>query len=172
MRNRDLGVFLASVAVPEAVGGLGGLATAAGVKSWYPQLRKPGFTPPSWVFGPVWTLLYFLMGCGLYLAWKAPRTRRRGPALIAFAIQLALNGLWSVLFFGFRRTGWALLELALLWTAILWMIVSLRRISPLAAGLQVPYLAWVTYAGALNAALWRLNSSSGSRPGDSSGSGR
>lgn len=163
MRTRDIGAFMASIALPQAVGGLAGLATSEGVRDWYPALRKPSFQPPKWVFGPVWTALYFLMGCGLYLAWRAPRGPARSRALMAFAVQLALNGAWSFLFFAFRRTGWALIEIVLLWIAIAWMIVSLRKVSPAAAGLQVPYLAWVSYASALNAALWRLNSSSGSR---------
>ncbi len=160
MRSKDIGLFLASVALPEAVGGIAGIATASGVRDWYPALKKPAFNPPSWVFAPVWTLLYFLMGCGLYLALRAPRAPARSRALAAFGIQLALNGLWSFLFFAFRRTGWALAEIALLWVSILLMILALRKVSPAAAYAQIPYLAWVTFASALNAELWRLNSSS------------
>lgn len=160
MRSKDIGIFLSSVALPEAVGAIAGLATSRGVRDWYPSLRKPFFNPPSWIFAPVWTALYFLMGCGLYLALRVPRSPARTRALFAFVIQLMLNGLWSFLFFAFRRTGWALAEIVLLWVSILLMILALRKVSPAAAYAQIPYLAWVGYAGALNAALWRLNSSS------------
>lgn len=160
MKTRDIGAFLASVALPEAVGGLAGLATSSGVREWFPALRKPSFNPPSWVFAPVWTALYFLMGCGLYLLLRAPRGPERSRALAAFAVQLALNGAWSFLFFAFRRTGWALIEIGLLWVAILWMILAMRKARPAAAYLQIPYLAWVSFASVLNAAIWRLNSSS------------
>jgi benzodiazapine receptor len=159
MKTRDIGAFLASVALPEAVGGLSGLATSSGVRDWYPALRKPSFNPPAWVFGPVWTALYFLMGCGLFLLLRAPGGPARSRALLAFAVQLALNGAWSFLFFAFRRTGWALVGIGLLWVSILWMILALRKARPAAAYLQIPYLAWVSYASVLNAALWRLNRS-------------
>lgn len=159
-RAKEIGTFLASVALPEAVGGIAGLATRAGVRDWFPTLRKPSFNPPAWVFGPVWTILYFLMGCGLYLLLRVPASPARSRALAAFAVQLALNGAWSFLFFAYRRTGWALFDIGLLWISILIMILTLRKVSPAAAYLQVPYLAWVSYAAALNAALWRLNSSS------------
>jgi benzodiazapine receptor len=160
MQPRNIALFLSSVALPEAVGGIAGLATSQGVRDWYPALRKPFFNPPSWIFAPVWTALYFLMGCGLYLALRAPSSPARSRALLAFAFQLALNGAWSFLFFAFRRTGWALAEVCLLWISILLMILTLRKVRPAAAYAQIPYLAWVSYAGALNAALWRLNPSS------------
>jgi benzodiazapine receptor len=160
MRAKDIRIFLASVALPEAIGGIAGLATARGVRDWYPALQKPSFNPPAWVFAPVWTILYFLMGCGLYLLLRSPAGPARSRALFSFAVQLALNGAWSFLFFAFHRTGWALFEIGLLWVSILLMILAMRKASPKAAYLQIPYLAWVSYASALNAALWRLNSSS------------
>ena len=108
-----------SIAVPLAVGGLSGFATARGVAEWYPTLIKPSFNPPSWIFGPVWTVLYAMMGIAAFLVWK----RGLGSdgvklALAAFAVQLGLNGLWSILFFGMHAPGWALVEIVLLWLAI------------------------------------------------------
>ncbi len=108
-----------SVATPLAVGGLSGYATARGVADWYPTLTKPSFNPPAWVFGPAWTVLYIMMGVAAFLVWRkgldADGVR---IALTAFAIQLALNGLWSILFFGMQAPGWALVEIILLWIAI------------------------------------------------------
>lgn len=157
MNPRNIAVLAACVAVPLAVGLLSGLATASGVEDWYPGLRKPAFNPPNWVFGPMWTLLYVLMGISLYWIWTAPRGRARARALIVFAIQLALNCAWSFLFFAFHKIGIALVEIALIWCAVLLMIFVFRQVHKPAALLQVPYLLWVTFATVLNAALWRLN---------------
>ena len=149
-----------SVALPLAVGGLSGFATARGVSTWYPTLAKPSFNPPAWVFGPVWTVLYIMMGVAAFLVW------RRGLdvdgvriALTVFAIQLALNGLWSILFFGMHAPGWALLEIILLWMAIGITILLFWRMVPSAGVLLLPYWMWVSFATALNASLWWLNRS-------------
>ena len=150
--------FAISVAVPLAVGGLSGFATSRGVAEWYPTLTKPAFNPPAWVFGPVWTALYIMMGVATFLVW------RRGldgegvrTALVVFAVHLALNGLWSVLFFGLHAPGWALIEIVLLWAAIALTIVLFWRITPWAGALLLPYWAWVSFATVLNASLWWLN---------------
>ncbi len=150
--------LLLSVALCLAVGIVAGLATAGGVRDWYPTIAKPAWTPPNALFGPVWTLLYALMGVSLYLIWRAGRGDRDNRAtLLLFAVQLALNAGWSFLFFSFQAPGPALVEIVLLWLAIAATITVARHLSRLAALLLVPYLLWVSFAFALNAAVWRLN---------------
>ena len=140
-----------------AVGGAGGWVTSEAVTTWYPTLRKPEWTPPSWLFGPVWTTLYLMMGTAAWRSWRSRSSQGARSALSLFGVQLALNLLWSVLFFGLRSPGAAFFELVLLWLAILATIMQFRRLDPAAAWLMVPYLAWVSFAGALNFAIWRLN---------------
>lgn len=147
-----------SVALPLAVGGLSGYATASGVSTWYPTLVKPPFNPPAWLFGPVWTMLYIMMGVALFLVWRRGLDVDGVPiALTIFAVQLALNGLWSILFFGAQAPGWALAEIMLLWVAIGFTTLLFWRVVPLAGALLLPYFAWVSFASVLNASLWWLN---------------
>ncbi len=147
-----------AVAVPLGVAALSGIATSSSVTTWYPTLVRPPFNPPSWVFGPVWTVLYVMMGVAAFLVWRRGLdTEGVRTALIAFTLQLALNGLWSVLFFGLRSPGLALVEIIVLWLAILGTIVLFHRVMKLAAALLLPYLAWVSFAAVLNASLWWLN---------------
>ena len=145
--------------MPLVVGGLSGFATAKGVETWYPTLIKPSFNPPAWIFGPVWTVLYILMGVAAFLVWRqgleADGVKR---ALALFLVQLGLNGLWSILFFGLQRPGWALVEIVVLWVAIVVTLRAFWRVSPAAGWLLVPYLAWVSFATVLNGSLWMLNS--------------
>lgn len=137
---------------------LGAFATASSVQNWYPTLEKPWFTPPGWVFAPVWTLLYTLMGIAAYLVWRQGWSEGAvRAALIAFAVQLVLNALWSPAFFGLQSAGLGLVVIFFLWVAIIVTIVWFGRVSTVAAWLMVPYLAWVTYAMALNFEIWRLN---------------
>jgi tryptophan-rich sensory protein len=133
---------------------LGALFTTAAVREWYPTLRKPSFTPPDAVFGPVWTLLYALMAVAAWLVWRGPHGL---VALPLYWVQLALNVLWSALFFGRRAPRAGLWCVLLLWAAIAATIAAFARHSHLAAALMLPYLLWVSYAGALNAAIVRLN---------------
>ncbi len=140
-----------------AVGALGALATAQSVGTWYQTLAKPSFNPPDRVFAPVWTTLYILMAIAAWLAWRRAGFERAQPALQLFALQLALNLGWSLLFFGARWIGGALIEVVLLWVAIAATIAAFRRHSQWAGILMMPYLAWVTFATALNFAIWRLN---------------
>jgi tryptophan-rich sensory protein len=133
----------------QAVGAGAGFATSAAVRDWYPALAKPFFNPPPWVFAPAWTLLYVLMAVAAWRVW------RTGPLL--FGLQLALNLLWSVLFFGLRSPGLALAEVVLLWLAIAATALSFRPHDKTAAVLMLPYLAWVSFAAVLNAAIWYLN---------------
>lgn len=149
------GVALAGfVVLCLAVGALGGWATAQLVADWYPALAKPSWTPPPWLFAPVWTALYILMGIAAWLVWRKGDAR---GAMLLFAAQLLLNLAWSFLFFGARSPGLGLLDIIALWIAIAAMIFAYSFKSRVAAFLMVPYLAWVSFATALNAAVFMLN---------------
>jgi tryptophan-rich sensory protein len=149
-------VLLGFVALCLAAGALGGWATSQAVVDWYPTLNKPSWNPPSWVFAPVWTTLYLMMAVSAWLVWRtqAPAV---GPALKWFFIQLALNCLWSFLFFGIRSPGLAVVEIVFLWLALLMTIVSFWPLSRLAGILLLPYIAWVSFAAFLNYTVWSLN---------------
>jgi tryptophan-rich sensory protein len=125
--------------------------------AWYAQLRKPAWNPPTWVFGPVWTALYAMMGVSAWRVWRRAGFAGAGDALGIFLLQLALNALWTPVFFGWHRPGWAFAVIVAMWIAILATLISFRRHDRLAAALLVPYLAWVSFASALNFALWRAN---------------
>jgi tryptophan-rich sensory protein len=125
--------------------------------SWYDLLRKPDWTPPGEVFGPVWSVLYVLMAVAAWLVWRVRGFAGAQVALGLYALQLALNGLWSVLFFHLHALTAATVEIVVLWAAILATTLAFRRISATAAVLMLPYLAWVTFASALTFAIWRLN---------------
>jgi benzodiazapine receptor len=152
-----LRLFISLVA-PLAIGGLSGLATARSVTVWYPTLNKPPFNPPSWLFGPVWTALYVTMGVALCLVWREgwerPEVR---TAMVLFAVQLALNALWSLLFFGMRSPALAFAEILALWVAIVATTIAFWGIRTTAGALLLPYLAWVTFAAVLNGSIWWLN---------------
>lgn len=143
------------VVVALLAGAVGGLAAAPG--EWYASLNKPAWNPPSWVFGPVWTTLYVLMGIAAATAWEGRRTRSGRLGFGLFGLQLVLNALWSWLFFHWHRPDLALADLVVLWGAILGTIIAFRRIRPPAGWLLVPYLAWVSFAGVLNASIVRRN---------------
>jgi len=155
----ELLTLAASIAIPLIVGILGGIATgSSSTDKWYEAIRKPSWNPPDWLFGPVWTLLYLLMGVALWLAsssgWSDPRVQ---TAVFLFGAQLFLNLLWSVIFFGLRRPGWALVEILVLWVLILLTLLQFYFLQPPAGFLLVPYQAWVTFAAVLNASIWSLN---------------
>ncbi len=122
--------------------------------AWYAALNKPEWNPPPWIFGPVWTLLYLVMALAAWLVWKRDGWQR---ALKLYFIQLALNAAWTPIFFGAHELGWALVEITLLWSAILLTMFSFFRISRAAGWMLVPYLTWVTFATFLNFTLWRMN---------------
>jgi len=147
-----------SIVVCELAGVVPSLLTAGDVASWYPTLAKPAFTPPSWLFGPVWTLLYLLMGVALYLVWQSDHGRPRRVALAAFGGQLVLNAAWTLVFFGAREIPGGLVVIVALLAAILATMAAARRVDRRAALLLVPYLCWVGFATALNYEIWRLNS--------------
>ncbi|MBM3495793.1 MAG: tryptophan-rich sensory protein [Armatimonadetes bacterium] len=124
---------------------------------WYAALRKPAWTPPSWLFGPVWTALYLAMAVAAWLVWREGGVRVQALPLGLFAVQLALNGAWSWLFFGLQRPGAALVDTVALFALIVATAMAFRPVSPVAAALLLPYLGWVGFATALNGALWWLN---------------
>ena len=147
-----------ALGLPLAVGALGSLATASSVRTWYPTLRKPPFNPPGWVFGPVWTALYVLMGVAMHLVWSASgRSEGRGRAIRLWLAQLLLNLLWSLIFFGRRALGPAFAEILVLWIAVAATTREFAARRPLAGALLVPYLGWTTFATLLNGAIWYLN---------------
>jgi benzodiazapine receptor len=149
-----LGIFLL-LCFSAAV--LGSMATAQSVGGWYAELRKPPWTPPNWVFAPVWTVLYTSMAVAAWLVWLRAGWSGAAGAFTLFALQLSLNVLWSWLFFGFQNAGAAAVEVVGLWLSILASGLAFWRVAPVAGWLMVPYLGWVTFAAALNLAIWRLN---------------
>ena len=156
-RRQDVLGLVAFLSACLVVSGIGGLVTATSVGGWYTTLDKPAFNPPNWVFAPVCTFLFLLMAIAAWRVWRSPRTVVRRRALGLFSLQLVLNLLWSVLFFGFQQIGLALFDLLLLLSAIAYSAVLFWRIERLAGWLFVPYLLWVAFAGALNLSLWLLN---------------
>ena len=155
-RMRSAGLLVAFVVICLFVGTSASWVTMQSVQTWYPTLAKPAWNPPAAVFGPVWTVLYILMGVAGWMAWAAGISERR-KTMTPFGIQLALNAAWSFLFFGLQRPGWAAAEIILLWLAIVWTVMAFRKVRTVAAALLLPYLAWVSFAAALNIAIWRLN---------------
>lgn len=124
---------------------------------WYAQLRKPLWTPPSWVFGPAWTLLYIMMAVAAWAVWRCGGWRVQWRALGLFLLQWLLNAIWTPLFFGLHWPGVAFAEILALWMVLLVTLLAFWRVRPLAGWLLVPYLAWVTFASTLNGAIWWLN---------------
>ena len=157
MKKSDILSLAICIALPLIIGSISGLATSGNITTWYAALNKPVFNPPNWIFGPVWTGLYLLMGISLFLVWRSPSGDARNYAIAIFCIQIVLNFAWSFIFFQFRQTGWAFFEIILIWLSIIAMIVIFYRISKTAALIQVPYLLWVSFATILNGSIWRLN---------------
>mgnify|MGYP003489161673 FL=1 len=139
------------------VGATSGLLTIEGINEWYPFLLKPFFNPPNYIFGPVWTVLYLVMGISLFLIWDSDESKFRTRALAVFSAQLLLNFLWSFLFFYLRSPLFALIDIMLLWWLISTMISLFVKINKTAGYIQIPYLLWVSFATVLNASIWYLN---------------
>jgi tryptophan-rich sensory protein len=137
------------------------VAAAAGTLfrpgEWYEALEKPSWRPPNWLFAPVWSLLYVMIAISGWLVWRQSSAAAVSLPLAVYFLQLFLNAAWTPLFFGLHRPGWAAIEIALVWLSIVATIIVFSPISALAAALLLPYLAWVTFATALNIAIWRLN---------------
>jgi tryptophan-rich sensory protein len=155
--NNTLKVIIA-ITISELAGIIGSVFTSPSIKGWYADIVKPAINPPSWVFGPVWTILFVLMGLSAFLIWKKGLDRKDVKiALGIFLGQLVLNTLWSIIFFGLHSPGGAFIEIIFLWLAILATIITFAKISKLAAWLLVPYILWVSFAGFLNYLIWVLN---------------
>src|SRR3954463_542726 len=146
-----------AVTACEAAGGISAFLSREGLQEWYPKLQKPSFTPPDWVFGPTWTLLYALMGTSLWLAEERDEDgAAKWTSRVFFGAQLLLNVLWTYVFFGRRAPGWALVEVLVLLAAIASTVASFSKVSRTAAVLLVPYLLWTGFASVLNFSIWRL----------------
>ena len=145
------------ITIPLIIGAVGGIATSTSIGTWYVSLAKPVFNPPNYLFGPVWTVLYILMGISLYMIIQSPKTEQRKKAIIIFCTQLFLNFWWSFLFFKFHVLGIAFIEILCIWISILAMIVVFQKINKPAAYLQIPYLLWVSFASVLNGTIWWIN---------------
>jgi tryptophan-rich sensory protein len=142
--------------LPLIVGGLSGYFTASNIATWYVTLNKPFFNPPNYLFGPVWTVLYLMMGISLGMIINAKHSNKN-KSLIIFSIQLVLNFFWSVIFFSLQSPGWAAIEIIAMWLSIIYMIRSFYKINKWAGWLQIPYLLWVTFASVLNISIYVLN---------------
>ena len=159
MNNLSLPLkIVIAVGICLAVGSASGLATASSINDWYVTLNKPSFNPPNWIFAPVWTLLYIMMGVAAALVWEEGWEK---PAvkngLIFFGIQLLLNSLWTVLFFGLKQANIAFAEILILWVVLLLTILKFLKIRKVAGYLLIPYILWVSFATVLNGAIWQLN---------------
>jgi len=176
MNKNNLIKIFTSIIICELAGVVGSIFTMPSIKGWYVTLNKPGFNPPNWIFGPVWTTLFVLMGISFYLVWsKGFVAKQHSKALKAwnpwsqklwtgswqkinvisiFSLQLILNILWSVIFFGLHQPGIAFFELLMLWFAVLYTIINFYRISKPASHLLIPYILWITFAGFLNYSIW------------------
>lgn len=154
------GVFklAVSIVVCQLAGFIGSFFTRPSIPAWYTTLKKPPFTPPNWLFGPVWITLYVMMGVSLFLVWREGlKDRKVRVALSIFGVQLALNTVWSMVFFGLRSPLVGLIEISVLWIAIVLTILYLFRVSATAGLLLIPYILWVSFAAVLNFFIWRLN---------------
>ncbi len=147
-----------SIVICELAGIIGTIFTIPAIPSWYSTLQKPALSPPNWVFGPVWTLLYLLMGIAAFLVWQNGWHKKEVKiALGVFAVQLSLNTLWSIVFFGLQSPLWALVNIVALWLAIVATMIAFYKLSKPAMWLLVPYLLWVSFASYLNYSIWILN---------------
>jgi benzodiazapine receptor len=156
--RRDIFKLVISIIACLAAGAIGSIFTQSAIPTWYATLEKPAFNPPNWLFAPAWTLLYIMMGIAAFLVWrKGLDNRQVRIALIVFLVQLVLNALWSVAFFGLESPLYGVVVIAALWVAILFTVLRFYRISLAASVLMWPYLLWVTFAAVLNVSIWLLN---------------
>jgi tryptophan-rich sensory protein len=151
-------LLLGFIFLCQAAGILGALFTTPAIPTWYAGLIKPTFSPPNWLFGPAWTLLYTLMGISLYLVYqKGLKDKFVKNSFVLFLFHLVINSLWSIIFFGAKQTGLAFIVIVLMWGLIATLIHRFRKINMVAAWLLIPYLGWVSFASVLNFAVWWLN---------------
>jgi tryptophan-rich sensory protein len=149
--------FIVSLVICQLAGFIGGAFTAPAITGWYAALEKPSFSPPNWIFSPVWIILFLLMGVTLYILWQNMQKTEAKIAMVFFIIQLALNILWSALFFGLKWPMVAFFEIIVLWVFILLTMIKSSRVSKTTVYLLLPYILWVNFAAVLNFFLWRLN---------------
>lgn len=149
--------LIIAILLPMVIGGLSGFLTANSINDWYVTLNQPSFNPPNWVFGPVWTTLYLIMGISLYRIWRLPVSEERNKAIKIFALQMTLNFFWSLIFFKWHLIGLALVEIILMWLLIAAMIHHFRKLDAAAGYMNIPYLLWVSFASVLNGAYFILN---------------
>jgi tryptophan-rich sensory protein len=163
---KNIWKLIISIIICELAGIIGSLFTMPSIPTWYAGLGKPALNPPAWVFGPVWTTLFVLMGIALWLVWinRSADKKAKKTAIVIFFIQLALNTLWSIIFFGWHSPGWSFVDLVFLWLAILTTIILFAKVFKPAAWLLVPYILWVSFAGYLNFAIWQNQTAEPSAP--------
>jgi translocator protein len=158
MTSRNILRLIIALTISQLAGVVGALFSTSAIPTWYVSLNKPEINPPNWVFGPVWITLYFLMGLAAFMVWRVGvHTKGVRKALIVFGIQLVLNALWSVIFFGLHNPGLAFIHIILLWLSILWMMLLFVKISRPAAIMLIPYILWVSFAAYLNYSIWVIN---------------
>lgn len=150
--------LIISLALPQLAGILGSFATVTAISTWYANLTKPFFNPPNWIFGPVWIILYLMIGISSYLIWqKIESNKKAKQALNLFWLHLVFNASWSLVFFGLQRPGLAFVNIIILWIFILVLIIRFWKINKVASYLLMPYFLWVSFASILNFAIWYLN---------------
>lgn len=153
---RNFVVYIVCVLFVLSIGGLSGYFTSSAITSWYQTVNKPSFNPPNYIFGPVWTILYALMGYSFARIILTDSSAKL-KSVIVFSIQLSLNFLWSIIFFKLEAPGYALFEILLLWVFIVFTVIEFAKIDKVAGYLQIPYLLWVSFATILNASIYYLN---------------
>jgi tryptophan-rich sensory protein len=157
MNKKHIPVLIAFFLITFLAAFIGNFFTMPNIQDWYSSLNKPSFSPPNWLFGPVWTILYFLMAISAFLVWQRRENSQAKKALTFYFIQLVLNTLWSIIFFGWHNLGLAFVEIILLWVFILLTLISFYKIVRIAGILFIPYILWVSFAGFLNFTIWQLN---------------
>ena len=158
MKIKNVPKLVYSIVICQLAGVIGSFFTFPSISTWYAALEKPSFNPPNWIFSPVWITLFILMGVSLYLVWsQGTKTKYVKIALTLFGIQLSLNILWSIIFFGLKSPFFAFIEIAILWVAISLTIFKFSKISKTAAYLLIPYILWVSFAAVLNFSIWVIN---------------
>ena len=157
MKNKKIFVYVVFIIICQLAGILGSLFTTPAIRGWYTEIQKPSFNPPNWIFAPVWTTLFVLMGISVSIVWLSEKNELRKKALTVFFIQLILNTLWSIIFFGMENPMLAFIEIIFLWFAILYTIILFWKIQRPAAILLIPYILWVSFASVLNLSIALLN---------------
>ncbi len=158
MKIKEFLRLIVAVVVSLSAGIIGSIFTSPAIPGWYAALQKPVLNPPGWVFAPVWTILYILMGISLFLIWReGVKKKEIKTAIIIFFVQLFLNASWSFVFFGMKNPGWALVNIISLWLIIITMTILFHKINKKAAYLLIPYIIWISFASYLNYAIWILN---------------